>query len=188
MSLHAIKSVLQCGALWAEASACTSAQSELWPFFAADDYMSNPFNMPDCERKLKQLPLITGDRVEMADIEIVVRPDGKNWLLGTGTAGKVRPLRDTASLAAVCSSEAELQGGWRQKCWQRSLRARTTLHAVRDRSSWRSRRVWQLGFCRADSTPVKVSNNVQAWRLSGSTLCSGGKSWLLGVGAKGRCE
>ena len=63
------------------------------PFSAADEFTSNPFNMPDCDRKLNGLPLITGDKTEMADIEIVVRPDGKNWLLGTGTAGKVRPLR-----------------------------------------------------------------------------------------------
>eukprot|EP00891_Asterochloris_glomerata_P007929 jgi/Astpho2/7929/fgenesh1_pg.00118_%23_34_t len=55
---------------------------------SVDEFTSNPFNMPDCDRKLNQLPLITGDKTEMADIEIVVRPDGKNWLLGTGTAGK----------------------------------------------------------------------------------------------------
>ncbi len=65
--------------------------------------------MPDCDRKLNQLPLITGDKTEMADIEIVVRPDGKNWLLGTGTAGKVRPLSDLVALVDHVKTKLELQ-------------------------------------------------------------------------------
>lgn len=81
----------------------------MWPCSAADEFTSNPFNMPDCDRKLNQLPLITGDKTEMADIEIVVRPDGKNWLLGTGTAGKVRPLSDLVALVDHVKTKLELQ-------------------------------------------------------------------------------
>ena len=41
-------------------------------------------------RKAKAVPLIMGDSVEKADIEICKHPSGKgDWLLGTGASGKV---------------------------------------------------------------------------------------------------
>ena len=41
-------------------------------------------------RRAKALPLIMGDTVEKADIEICKHPSGKgDWLLGTGASGKV---------------------------------------------------------------------------------------------------
>lgn len=43
-------------------------------------------------RKAKAVPLIMGDTVEKADIEICKHPSGKgDWLLGTGASGKVVP-------------------------------------------------------------------------------------------------
>ena len=40
-------------------------------------------------RKAKAVPLIMGDSVEKADIEICKHPSGKgDWLLGTGASGK----------------------------------------------------------------------------------------------------
>lgn len=41
-------------------------------------------------RKAKAVPLIMGDSVEKADIEICKHPSGRgDWLLGTGASGKV---------------------------------------------------------------------------------------------------
>lgn len=40
-------------------------------------------------RKAKAVPLIMGDTVEKADIEICKHPSGRgDWLLGTGASGK----------------------------------------------------------------------------------------------------
>ena len=43
-------------------------------------------------RKAKAVPLIMGDTVEKADIEICKHPSGRgDWLLGTGASGKAGP-------------------------------------------------------------------------------------------------
>ena len=40
-------------------------------------------------RKARAVPLIMGDTVEKADIEICKHPSGRgDWLLGTGASGK----------------------------------------------------------------------------------------------------
>ena len=51
---------------------------------------SNPLGLPGSERKLKQVELITGDRTELADVEICLKPDGSDWLLGIGASSRVR--------------------------------------------------------------------------------------------------
>ena len=53
-------------------------------------------------RKAKAVPLIMGDTVEKADIEICKHPSGKgDWLLGTGASGKVH---NAVLLNPCCSS------------------------------------------------------------------------------------
>ena len=54
-------------------------------------------------RKAKAVPLIMGDTVEKADIEICKHPSGRgDWLLGTGASGKAcflfLPICDTCPL------------------------------------------------------------------------------------------
>lgn len=51
---------------------------------------SNPLGLPGSERKLKQVELITGDKTELADVEICLKPDGSDWLLGIGASSRVR--------------------------------------------------------------------------------------------------
>ena len=52
---------------------------------------SNPLGLPGAERKLKQVELIMGDKTELADVEICLKPDGSDWLLGIGASSRVRP-------------------------------------------------------------------------------------------------
>ena len=56
-------------------------------------------------RRAKAVPLIMGDTVEKADIEICKHPSGKgDWLLGTGASGKVVPyLHVYGSTNTFCS-------------------------------------------------------------------------------------
>ena len=55
-------------------------------------------------RKAKALPLIMGDTVEKADIEICKHPSGRgDWLLGTGASGKVCRAVKTYSLDCAIS-------------------------------------------------------------------------------------
>lgn len=55
-------------------------------------------------RKAKAVPLIMGDTVEKADIEICKHPSGKgDWLLGTGASGKVMPHSSTYAHTVACN-------------------------------------------------------------------------------------
>lgn len=66
-------------------------------------------------RKAKALPLIMGDTVEKADIEICKHPSGRgDWLLGTGASGKVfkgvkNGVQEVAVKVLINSDEIQVQ-------------------------------------------------------------------------------
>eukprot|EP00891_Asterochloris_glomerata_P007932 jgi/Astpho2/7932/Aster-06406 len=75
---------------------------------------SNPLGLPGSERKLKQVELITGDRTELADVEICLKPDGSDWLLGIGASSRVyrglkNGVQDVAVKVLGHSGPAQLQ-------------------------------------------------------------------------------